>query len=159
MSTNDKITLPQIAYDKLFEAFQKTYDQDRESMRNGMCAYRGDHGTCCAVGHLISDAAYYEGLEGNPVGGDMVRGALFTSQPELDAALSPLGGEIKRLFLNLLNDLLSAHDDAAEAELGLFQAEFKGSVISSLSEIQQQGHVEVAELLDRVKAHGGRLLA
>lgn len=51
---------------------------------SGDCAYRGENGTMCAVGCLISDECYNESLEGYTVCRSDVNEALYRSGVELD---------------------------------------------------------------------------
>ncbi len=44
------------------------------------CAYRGENGKKCAVGHLISDAAYSAHLENKTINNEQVRKAISLSQ-------------------------------------------------------------------------------
>jgi len=63
------------------------------------CAYRGENGTKCAVGALIPDEVYNDGMEGNPVDGLIER---FPRE-------CLITGIIKHA--NLLIDLQKLHDD------------------------------------------------
>jgi len=65
------------------------------------CAYRGGNGLMCAVGCLITDEAYFEGLEGHCADDNRVVEALFNS----------LGFELTEDMVNLCMVWQGYHDD------------------------------------------------
>lgn len=71
-----------------------------------VCAYRGDNGTSCAVGCLIPDEEYYDGMEGSGVttlfNGSLSAERLHHSKRPVMTALSK--------HVSLLSDLQDAHD-------------------------------------------------
>ena len=64
---------------------------------SNLCTYRGGGGRMCAVGCLIPDELYHEGLEGMGV---------FQVQGTLEAALGP----VDVTGLDMLHDLQTLHD-------------------------------------------------
>ena len=85
---------------------QDTYDlvvshlrvQNKQALgKDGLCRYRGENGTKCAVGCLISDDEYSEALEGHSVGSDNAVG--------LNSLLERKGHD-----LDLLSKLQFIHD-------------------------------------------------
>lgn len=58
------------------EIFNKVYEalleQGKSSTKNGICKYRGQGGSKCAIGHLIPDELYNPNIEG----------LMFNSLPE-----------------------------------------------------------------------------
>ena len=87
----------------------------------GVCAYRAPNGLKCAVGCLITDEAYSDGLEGKNVKSDRVLPALIASGISTDS--TPL---------HMLTRLQWIHDDTAsihwERELSHLEAELFGGV-------------------------------
>lgn len=92
-------------------------EQGRPSMEDGACAYRGDDGAKCAVGHLITDEVYrshtwkdqedvyftlgdLNRLEEKTAGDETVRAALAAS----------LGAELDPRAIDMLGWLQVAHD-------------------------------------------------
>lgn len=86
--------------------------QGRPALNDGACAYRGEDGSKCAVGHLISDEVYrsYEvaldpdmnRLEEKLVGHELVQAALAQS----------LGAKLDQRAVDMLSWLQVAHDDS-----------------------------------------------
>jgi hypothetical protein len=84
----------------------------RQSAVGGACAYRGNGGTCCAVGWLIPDSRYTEALEGHGA-------SFFVNCNEDDVPLAkPLADwwraasyNDKRAFQWFLIDVQRAHDN------------------------------------------------
>lgn len=72
-----------------------------QSVKNNTCAYRGQGGRKCGIGHCIDDRYYRETFEGS----------LFTDSDIIDAVRLSLGMSVTdpRVFL-LLNHVQSAHD-------------------------------------------------
>lgn len=64
------------------------------------CSYRGDNGTKCAVGCLISDEHYTKGLEGGSVDSLVVQEALANSGIDLDSESRSLLSSLQRLHDN-----------------------------------------------------------
>lgn len=89
--------------------------QGRPSMRDrsGGCAYRGDNGAACAVGHLITDKVYesigYARLEGDGVRNETV----------LDALKQSLGRKLSEREVDLLVWLQGAHDEHVLVDGGI----------------------------------------
>lgn len=59
----------------------------------GSCAYRGDNGTMCAVGCLISDKKYDESIEGRGVRNSVVQRAI----PKRYTPYTGLLGDLQRI--------------------------------------------------------------
>lgn len=87
----------------------------------GTCAYHSLSGLKCAVGCLITDEAYSDGLEGKNVKSDRVLPALIASGTSTDSTT-----------LHMLTRLQWIHDDEApanwERELAHLEAELFGGV-------------------------------
>jgi len=64
------------------------------------CAYRGETGLMCAVGCLISDAAYHPNLEGKSADADEVVSALFASGID----------SYDEVVISLLSNIQAIHD-------------------------------------------------
>lgn len=98
-------TLQQL-FDRVVTAVLK---QGRPSVTDGGCAYRGDDGAKCAVGHLITDAVYARhncdgwdnSLESNIVQEPVVRQAIEDS----------LSAPLDQRAVDMLGWLQAAHDD------------------------------------------------
>ena len=70
-----------------------------------MCAYRGDEGTMCAVGCLMTDDEYHPSLEGTAIDHLLDKKTLA---PRLDDRIKP--------NLNMLMDLQNFHDSILQYE-------------------------------------------
>ena len=85
----------------------------------GVCAYRAPNGLKCAVGCLITDEAYNDGLEGKNVKSGRVLPALIVSGISTDSTT-----------LHMLTSLQSIHDREApanwERELAHLEADLFG---------------------------------
>lgn len=83
------------------KAIKLTYQQGERSVNNGgACMYRGERGLKCAVGHLIDDEHYHQGLENKSVS----RGCVLD-------ALSKSGVATAGLH-DCLVDIQTAHDES-----------------------------------------------
>lgn len=58
---------------------EKLLTQNQRSMSGGDCAYRGNGGLKCAVGHLISDEFYDKSMEGKCAGETCIVDAICKS--------------------------------------------------------------------------------
>lgn len=81
---------------KVWKHLRKQGRQARNPI-NDSCAYRGDDGTTCAIGCLISDRYYNPSMEGCTAG--MIKNDI------------PL---LRRFSSHFLNELQSTHDNASE---------------------------------------------
>lgn len=79
--------------------------QGRRAVENGTgtsCKYRGDKGTSCAVGCLISDSYYNRSMEGS---------GILDNPPAQRAVLRSLKRKVdKSILFRLLRDLQEVHD-------------------------------------------------
>lgn len=85
---------PQDIFDAAYKGLASQGFKQSKSPNAGGCAYRGEDGLRCAVGHLIADENYNEGLEGLSANDGSVL---------LAARLSNCDAE-------LLDDMQGAHD-------------------------------------------------
>lgn len=94
--------------------------QGHKAVSNGRCAYRGDDGSKCAVGALIKDEYYSEGIEGLGVGRLALRQG--GSWPLGKALSQSLGMDIlsrgHERTLAMLSDMQDVHDTAANWDAG-----------------------------------------
>lgn len=104
-------TAMQAVFDKAWRGLQaQGFEQ---SMRPGsediedFCAYRGEDGRRCAIGHAIPDDRYDPEVEGLPASACVNRGML----PDVFAA--PIGSEA----YHFLNSLQMAHDTSPNSPL------------------------------------------
>ena len=79
----------------------------RKSLKQDMCAYRGAGGLRCAVGCLIKDEFYHEGLEGLAMLPDKKEN---DHQMLLEEALIKSGIDLNSTMTHMLGDLQSLHD-------------------------------------------------
>ena len=79
----------------------------RKSLKQDMCAYRGAGGLRCAVGCLIKDEFYHEGLEGLGMWPDKKED---DHQMLLEEALIKSGIDLNSTMTHMLGDLQSLHD-------------------------------------------------
>ena len=79
----------------------------RKSLKQDMCAYRGAGGLRCAVGCLIKDEFYHEGLEGLAMLPDKKED---DHQMLLEEALIKSGIDLNSTMTHMLGDLQSLHD-------------------------------------------------
>jgi hypothetical protein len=110
-------------------------EQERPSLKEGYCAYRGQNSLKCAIGHLIPDELYNKLLKDgcdidNDPSGEGVSISTLAKKKDL-AYLQP--------FLGLLRDLQIAHDDArtvTELRYYLYKAanihKLKSSLVGSI---------------------------
>lgn len=85
---------PQEIFDVAYKGLASQGFRQSRSSNIGGCAYRGENGLKCAVGHLIDDANYSEGLEGLAANDSSVLHAARLSNYHAD----------------LLEDIQDAHD-------------------------------------------------
>jgi hypothetical protein len=90
----------QVVFDTAVRALIK---QGRSGSEYGICQYRASNGTKCAVGHLISDAEYYQHSM------DDLR------LSEVMMVLSP-SNPLKKATLSFVQQLQNAHDQASSVE-------------------------------------------
>ncbi|MDX5412798.1 MAG: hypothetical protein LPK02_07100 [Rhodobacterales bacterium] len=92
----------------LIEAIAKLDAQGaRSTSPSTGCAYRGQNGTCCFVGHMISDEHYDRKLEGFSFYSNAeVRGA----ENVVKAVESSIGFSITKIERRLINLLQNVHD-------------------------------------------------
>lgn len=97
--------------------------QNRRSMRDGRCVYRGENGDMCAVGCLIKDEFYTSALEDHNFFEDSVREAVAKS---LSLNELSLGSDTYKLLLALqsLHDRLT-HPHTFEERLAKLAIRFK----------------------------------
>lgn len=88
------------------EAINKTVEQGCVSYRAGMCAYRGNDGNKCAVGHLIKDEHYTDELEGKKASHCLIVEALELS----------LGILLTEADLYYLDGLQYCHDQCKDTK-------------------------------------------
>lgn len=75
---------------------------------DGICKYRGDEGTACAVGCLIPDELYDQGIEGVSVS---YMACFDNKEQELIFSLLASGVDLSdRLVRNLVSELQDCHD-------------------------------------------------
>ena len=79
----------------------------RKSLKQDMCADRGAGGLRCAVGCLIKDEFYHEGLEGLAMLPDKKEN---DHQMLLEEALIKSGIDLNSTMTHMLGDLQSLHD-------------------------------------------------
>ena len=85
----------------LATAIINTLAQGRVSMADGVCTYRGDSGSKCAIGHLITDEHYQEDeLEGSNIG----------CKPVQEAVEQSIGRKLDRREVRYLSHLQMSHD-------------------------------------------------
>jgi hypothetical protein len=93
----------------------KVLEQGKPSYRGGACAYRGEDGLKCAVGHLIEDDAFAAELDKRTLG--VAVGMFNTEDFERLGWRGPA-------HLKLLSELQVAHDCAGDHE---FVSGFSGA--------------------------------
>ena len=97
----------------ILQVFKKVEDhllsQGEQSMKYpfDVCAYRGEYGMSCAIGCLIKDEFYYEGLEGIAMWADEKE---EDRQMLLEEALIKSGIDLNSTMTHMLSDLQSLHD-------------------------------------------------
>jgi hypothetical protein len=92
-----------------------------------VCVYRGEYGMSCAIGCLIKDEFYHEGLEGIAMWADEKE---HERQMLLEEALIKSGIDLKPATTYMLSDLQYLHDEKKpqdwEQELQKLRAKYFG---------------------------------
>ena len=120
----------------ILQVFKKVEDhllsQGEQSMKYpfDVCAYRGEYGMSCAIGCLIKDEFYYEGLEGIAMWEDEKE---EDRQMLLEEALIKSGIDLNPATTYMLSDLQDLHDQKKpqdwEQELQKLRAKYFGAEI------------------------------
>ena len=97
-----------------------------------VCVYRGEYGMSCAIGCLIKDEFYHEGLEGIAMWADEKE---RDRQMLLEEALIKSGIDLKPATTYMLSDLQYLHDEKKpqdwEQELQKLRAKYFGIYTSN----------------------------
>ena len=81
-------------------ALAKLIVQNKPSMDEGLCLYRGPEGVCCGIGHLIDNDNYDSSLESS----------CADSVGVIDAVCASIGRSLNPGELDKLIDVQEAHD-------------------------------------------------
>lgn len=104
-------------FDKVVDHLLKQ-NAKSETSPGGFCKYRGPNGLKCAVGFLISDAAYSESIECKSVVDAKVKAALAKSRVS-----------ITEDNINMLSELQYMHDRYEVSEWAIVAARLRENLI------------------------------
>ena len=90
---------------------------------HGLCAYRGDDGLKCAIGHLIKDEDYSKEMEGHGVNNVLIRKALFNNDINVNESN----------IQNLIVELQAIHDHNGVGDWPKLLEEQKQKLIATLA--------------------------
>ena len=139
-------------------AFVGLYRQGKPSMgkvRDGFhpadeiqCAYRGNGGTCCAVGFLIPDRNYRVSLEGNSAGVEEVVAAISSKYKDGDYV-----GSLDRSFLEKMQTQI--RDGLWDGTDRVNEREFRADLVRRAEQFVEETElkVDVNLLVKEAKSH------